>query len=406
MANRIEWLQRQRAIAAADVEAITDHATDEDRDLTEAEQRTCEMRRSRVEQLDSELEIEVQSLERAKRFAELTADVGTEIHTGEVVRRSRESTPVLHEYKSPGEYLTDFCMRAKDERARNRFDTYVRALAHQITTENPGIIPTPIVGPVIAQANERRPALLAATMRPLPSAGKTFQRPMISQHTLAGLQAAEKAELPSQPMKIDPVTVTKATYGGAVNLSWQDRDWTDPAIMDLLVADLANAYAKQTDMGFCTYFLGTVTQTQGVTDPTDGGDWLSAIYAAAATVYAGGNNLPDTIWVSTDVWAMLGSLFDLNGRPLFPTVGPGNSMGNLSPTSFGGSVGGIRLVVDAHFPAKTAVVGDSTKVEVYEQIGGQVSAIEPSVLGTVVAYYGYIAWLTLLPSAFVKLTLP
>ena len=100
---------------------------------------------------------------------------------------------------------------------------------------------------------------------------------------------------------------------------------------------------------------------------------------------------------------MLGSMVDTTGRPLFPTVSPGNAMGAIQPTSFAGSIAGIRLVVDKNFPALTAILGDSLYIETYETVGGQVSVIEPSVLGTQIAFYGYMAWMNLVPEAFVKL---
>jgi hypothetical protein len=204
-------------------------------------------------------------------------------------------------------------------------------------------------------------------------------------------------------MQVDPITVSKSTYGGVINLSWQDRDWTDPAIMDLLVSDLAASYFQVTDSAFCSYFTTQLTQLQPVATP-DGEGILAAIYAAAGTIYSGTNALPNTLWVSPDVWGALGSLVDGSGRQMFPTVNPNNAMGSIQPTSLVGSVAGIPLVVDRHFAAGTAILGDNKYVEVYETIGGQVSVTEPSVLGTQMAFYGYIAWLVLENLAFVKLT--
>jgi hypothetical protein len=204
-------------------------------------------------------------------------------------------------------------------------------------------------------------------------------------------------------MTVDPITVTKSTYGGAINLSWQDRDWTDPAIMDLLVSDMAASYFQETDKAFCTYFAGAITATQALAT-ADGEGLVGAIYAATATIFGATNGMPDTLWVAPDVWGSIGSLSDSTGRQLFPTVNPSNALGSISPTSMTGTVAGMRLVVDKHLPAGTAILGDSTYVETYETIGGQVSVIEPSVLGTQMAFYGYIAWLVLEAAAFVKIT--
>lgn len=401
--KRLDWLRRQRDQAMSDVESITSRAADEDRDLSDSEQSTCEARRSRISGLDEDIKVEAGLAERSATYQDLVSHIGPAHHQqAQGVERSAQLE--VPTYNTPGEYLVDFCLRSENPEARARFDRYLqRAVAHQTTAQNPGLLPTPILGPVFTQQTARRPAIEATTKRPLPGPGKTFQRPKISQYTTAGPQSAEKAELPSQVMTVDPVTVTKSTYGGVVNLSWQDRDWTDPAIMDLLVSDLAASYAQVTDAAFCTYFNGQVTQTEAAATP-DGKGVLGALYAASGDIYASTNGMPDTLWAAPDVWGSLGSMVDGSGRQLFPTVNPQNALGNIQPTSMTGTVAGFRMVIDKNLPAGTAILGDSQYVEVYETIGGQVSAIEPSVLGTQVAFYGYIAWLVLEPDAFVKVT--
>src|SRR5262245_26715221 len=401
--RRLDWLRRQYDQALADVQTVTDRAADEDRDLTDAENSMCEARRSRLAELDDDIKAEADLAERSANYNALVGHIGPATsHSVERVVERQEPETI---YETPGQYLTDFLLRSESDEARQRFDRYwkTRAVQNQTTAQTPGLLPTPILGPVFIAQSSRRPALEAATQRPLPGAGKTFQRPMISQHTLAGPQTAEKTEVPSRTLNVDPITITKTTYGGVVNLSWQDRDWTEPAIMDLLVSDLAASYANATDEAFCTYFVGSVTETEAVATP-DGAGILAALFAASGTIYDQTNGMPDTLWVSPDVWGMLGSMVDSTGRQLFPTIGPSNALGSIQPTSMTGSVAGFRMVIDRHLPAATAILGDSLYVEVYETVGGQVSAIEPSILGTQIAWYGYIAWQTLVPDAFVKLT--
>lgn len=401
--KRLEWLKEQMDRSLADIDAITSKAVDEDRDLTEAEQKTCEARRERVASLEDDLKVEADLAERSATYSDLANRIGPpeRVHRSETVERAQ----VVPEpaYKTPGAYLVDFLTRSENPEAKKRFD---RALANQTTAQTPGLLPTPILEPVFIAQAARRPAIEAATLRPLPGSGKTFQRPKITTYTLAGPQTAEKTELPSRAMQIDPLTVTKTTYGGAVNLSWQDRDWTEPAIMDILVSDLAASYAQATDAAFCTYFVGSVTQTEAIAAGTEpiGQRLLAALFAATGTITANTNTMPDTLWVAPDVWGALGSLTDTTGRQLFPTVNPMNALGSIQPTSLTASFAGFRMVVDKNLPAGTAILGDSTFVEVYETVGGQVSAIEPSIMGTTVAFYGYIAWQTIEPDAFVKIT--
>ena len=55
-------------------------------------------------------------------------------------------------------------------------------------------------------------------------------------------------------MTITPVSFTKATYGGTVDISRQDIDWTSPGAWDILIRDLANVYAIQTETAVAAAF--------------------------------------------------------------------------------------------------------------------------------------------------------
>src|SRR5205085_10839022 len=98
-------------------------------------------------------------------------------------------------YRSAGEYMNGFFAAAgfpglEDRGAAAKFEQFQRA--HQTTADTPGILPVPVVGPVWTSITSRRPAIEAATIRPLPAGGKTFQRPYVSRHTDVGTQTAEK----------------------------------------------------------------------------------------------------------------------------------------------------------------------------------------------------------------------
>lgn len=404
--NRLEWLTRKRDAEVAEVTAIAERAASDDRDLTDEEQSACQRRRESVEHLDREITVEVDAVERQSQYEQLAERVGPALRPRSATGSGEPEGEVL--FRSAGEYLATFLRARKDEDAEAvaRIDRYRGQLlrANQVLASNPGLVPEPIVGPVVQTIDARRPAIAAATSRPMPSGGRSFTRPVVTAHTVVDKQATEKTPLASQAMTVGEVTVDKGTFGGTVNLSWQDRDWTEPAVLDLLVSDLAGGYAQATDKSFCDELVAKVTQTVpvGGATPTSA-DWLTAIYEAAAIVFAAGNATPSTLWVAPNVWAQLGAAVDLAGRPLFPTVAPSNSLGNIAPTALDGSVAGMRLAVDGNFPADTAILGDSTAAEFFEQVGGMVSALEPTILGTAVAWWGYAATCIVRPSALVKL---
>jgi hypothetical protein len=289
-----------------------------------------------------------------------------------------------------------------------------RVVADQKTSDTTGILPTPIVGTVVNLIDANRPLITslggARALAGVP--GATFTRPKITQHTLVGVQAGEKTQLPSQKMTISPVSFTKATYGGTVDISRQDIDWTSPSAWDILVRDLANVYAVQTETAVAAAFKTGATHAAVVVATNTLADWTKALYLAAADSYVNGLMMPDRIWCSLDVWAALGALVDV-GRVVFPadsavggdSSGPGDA-GGSSLASFRGDILGLPRIVVPTFPAGTCIVGPSALFEVYEEVIGLLSVIEPSILGVQVAYGGYVAFGSLAGPAFVPLTPP
>ena len=238
--------------------------------------------------------------------------------------------------------------------------------------------------------------------------GSTFTRPRIAQHTTVGVQAGEKTQLPSQKMVISSIPFTKSTYGGTVDISRQDIDWTSPAAWDILVRDLANMYAVQTETAAATTLHGALTAAPVVVATDDLKGWTVALYTAAMHSYQASFLMPDRIWCSLDVWAALGSLVDVGSSVAADERQSRLDSGQRarSLADFRGDVLGLPRIVVPTFPAGTCVVGNSTLYEVYEEVIGLLSVVEPSILGVQVAYGGYVAMGALFPAGLVPLTPP
>lgn len=304
-------------------------------------------------------------------------------------------------FSSPAEYLSTYVKAQQGDPAARQ--TLQAALADQTIADNPGIVPTPIVGNLIEKEYGARPLKNSARNLPMPAAGASFIRPMISQHTNVSSQATELTELASQDMKIDPVTVQKATYGGALRLSRQDIDWSDPSILGIVTSDLVKQYAEQTEaiLGITLTANALGSQTLAANAAAD--VVAKAVYDASADVHTATGRMADTIWAAPDQWARLGALSDGSGRPLFPNLGPVNARGTSNAGSFAMSPFGLDLVVSSHLPAGTLIVGNSSYFEVFENVGGALRADQVDVLGVTIAYYGYMSSLVTMGSAFVKL---
>jgi HK97 family phage prohead protease len=287
------------------------------------------------------------------------------------------------EFKLPSvsEYIAKFLAGGAEFA---EFNARIRAAAPNVeTTDTPGILPEPIVGPVYNNFRGLRPVIDAIGAKAMPGGGKVFRRPSVTTHT----------------------QVTKGVYGGYVRLSEEDQDWTDPAVLGLLLDDMARIYANETDNVAADNLLSGTSQATGNVAPTDPADWIAKVYACANTILSSANGwLPTHLFVSGDVFAQLGQLVDGQDRPLFPQVGPMNSFGNLQPGSASGVAFGLQVVVDRNFAAKTTIVGHPDGFEIFEQQKGAISveAADGS-LSRYIKFRGYFATLMIDANKFMKI---
>jgi HK97 family phage prohead protease len=292
---------------------------------------------------------------------------------------------------------------ANREREPQAWESITAALAEQKLADNTGIVPAPIVGPIVDTLLAQRPFINAVPTRAMPATGKSFTRPKVTQNTTVGAQASELAELSSQKMTVSSLTVNKGTYGGALRLSVQDRDFTDPSVLPLLVEDMVKQYANATDNAAADAFVTAVTDEIALANGAAVDVVIAAIYSAASAINGSINQLPDTIFASPDQWARLGSLVDTAKRPVFPNLAPQNAAGQMNAGSFSANPLGLNLVVDSNFASGTLIVGRAEYTECWEQPGGQLQVALPGTLGFELSYYGYFASLTTVAPAFRKL---
>jgi hypothetical protein len=273
------------------------------------------------------------------------------------------------------------------------------------TTDTPGILPVPIVQPVYNNFRGIRPVVDACGVKAMPGGGKVFLRPEVTTHTSMAAQSAENAALQSGTFVVYNNQVTKGTYGGYVNISMQDLEWTDPAVLSLILDDMSRIYANETDNVAADALLAGVTQSAVLTDPTSAAEWVSDIYDAASTILTNSNgNLPTTLFLAPNMYSSLGKLVDTANRPLFPEIGPMNALGTASASAFNGRAFGLNVVVDRNFASDTVIVGDPSGFEVFEQQKGALSLEAPSTLSRTLSWHGYFATLMIDNTKFVKLT--
>jgi HK97 family phage prohead protease len=306
---------------------------------------------------------------------------------------------------SAGEYLA--AMHAGGDTFHNVNAAYKEAVRDQqsalqaaagdiLTTDTPGLLPVPVLGPVFQDLNFVRPVVTAFGARSMPNTpSKTFIRPTITTHTSAATQT-EGSAVSATTMVIASNTVTKSTVAGQVTLTMQDMDFTDPASMNIILNDLAGEYLIKTDdiaadalVSGKTASGSTWTVTAG--DPTS---LISSLYDAAREIAEDSNYFPTHLCVSPDVWEKLGAQLDSNKRPVLGYVTDGimgqNSIGKVGGMGYNNmNVMGLQLVVDNNFASGTMLVVYAPGFEIYEAQQGVLSIANPSTLSRTFSYYGY-----------------
>lgn len=266
----------------------------------------------------------------------------------------------------------------------------------QVLSENPGIVPEFIVGPVIDTRIVERPIVNSARRIALPK-GSTYKRPIVTQHPLVGLQADELDELVGQPLGIESVNCTKKTAGGYIPVSVQNRDWTDPAIMSYLGAAMVGSMINFTEAQAAAALVAAATEEELLADNTDPVEWAVAISNAKATVLAGCGAMADTLYVAPDVYAALSALCDTTGRPLFASTGPANVPGSIN------TPWGVSLVVSQQLASGKAIVGASQFLEFGEDADIQLTTPNAKTLGFDMALGRYFDVYATVDAAFVSL---
>ena len=311
---------------------------------------------------------------------------------------------------TPGEYLAAMHIggdtfrnvaAATQDFIKSKQSALEAAAGDIVTTDTPGLLPVPVLGPVFQDLNFIRPVVNAIGARAMPNGGasKTFIRPTITTHTSVAAQSSELAAASATTMVIASNSVSKTTLAGQVTLSIQDVDFTDPASLQIILNDLLGEYLIASDNVAADAITAGATASGSTWSVTaaDPSTLISAIYTAAYNILLATNFLPDHIFVAPGVWQALGAQLDADKRPVFPYVGASGLMGVNGMGSANITVAntfnpfGLNLVADRNFAAGTMVVARAQAIEFYEQIRGLMSVELPSTLGRNFSYAGYVS---------------
>jgi HK97 family phage prohead protease len=290
---------------------------------------------------------------------------------------------------------------AAQEFAKANQSALQAAAGDTLTTDTPGLLPVPVLGPVFADLNYNRPVVAAIGARAMPDGGnsKTFIRPTWTTHPSVASQSPELSAVSATTPVIASNVVTKTTLAGQVTLSVQDIDFTSPGAMQIIMQDLVGQYMFASDNVAADAITAGAsasgsTWTVTANDPST---LIAAMYDAATDILNATNFLPDHVFVSPDVWQKLGAQLDADKRPIFPYTAVSGLMGVNGIGSANITVAntfnpfGLNLVADRNFADGTLYVARGSACEFYEQVKGIMSVEVPGTLGRTFSYYGYVA---------------
>lgn len=369
----------------------------EDRDLTDAEWETYNRKKDQLAALNERagrVQVNVDQIIASEQRARELAEMQT---------RARRPDLVNVEYRSAGAYIADVYWSWRGDReATERIEWFKRVAAHTLTSDVPGLIPTPVEAPVINFVDNSRPIAQALGLRPVPQY-PTFNVPQVTQHVQIGKQAAEKTELVSRKFTVGKIAVTVDPYGGYGNVAQELIDWSQPSGLDAIIEDFGGQYAQETENALCDALMAAATAGPVLPTGAATADQVNvALWTAAGTAYAatksGGRLIAG---VSPDMLGLVG--------PLFKNVNPQNAAstgmaaGDFS-SGLVGSIGNIPVYMSNGLDTGSFVVISTPAVRVYDQRGGVLQVVEPSVLGVQVGYYGYFGSKIFAAGGVVKIT--
>lgn len=220
------------------------------------------------------------------------------------------------------------------------------ALDDVVITEQPGLVPAVFTADYDDLISQDRPFLNSTREVRPPATGTSLILPIITQRAVAGTQAgnAEKGALTTTAPKVGTGTFAyKSVFGGA-DISIQMILRSDRSFMDLLTAELGEAYALDCESKAIAALLAGYTDSAsvshqvndgGVLDPEDpnfGLAWENSILAS--------KRAPTHIWMSAAaVREFIDAKAPLTNAPLYSQLagaftaanGAGGKLSGLTP---------------------------------------------------------------------------
>jgi phage head maturation protease len=277
-----------------------------------------------------------------------------------------------------------------------------RALADNISDDNPGFMPVVYSNDLIGIIDNTRPFMQTTRRIDMPDNGLQISYPRITQRPSVAEQTTEKTEVSSRKITTDRITADVRTFAGAGDISIQLLRRSSPSFLTAFIELLGEQYAIVTEDAAVDALLAASpsagTGTFDAADPEFGEAFENGVAAGRTLV-------PDHIWLSTTAMVQFidaKSPTGGGGTPLYPglagiagiTFGPGAGSGPLPMT--------LTPVWTPALDNETVdvIIGPSSGFRWAEEGTFSLTADVPGRLGRDVALAGFVVHVPVYPAAF------
>lgn len=304
--------------------------------------------------------------------------------------------PLLR-YRSLGEYADAVWAASPDERALLH-----RALADQVTTTNPGVVPEGWVREVKGIIDQARNAITSFGAGPLPAEGMQVDFPYFDGDltALVAAQATEKTGITSVKVDIKRGSEGIGTYAGGSDISYQLIRRSSPSYRDAYLRIMAAAYSLRTELAAGAAISAAATASALATfDPATGDAeaLLGALFAASLEVEAATGAPATFALADTATFLALGSLTGV----LPPAYGVQNVAGTAQASTLRINVSGLEVL---HSKGTSGLIVSNQAAGAWLEDGPMtVTAEDVEKLGQNVAVWGMGAFMPYLPAGIVSI---
>jgi len=216
-----------------------------------------------------------------------------------------------------------------------------RALADVLTTDAPGVVPDAFLNDVIGVIQPMRPFLESTRQIPAPPSGMSITVPVLGTRATVGVQDPEKEDINSTKPTVTTTSFDALSIFGGADVSIQLIRRSSPEFLDLLIRELAEAYAAEADNQAIDALIaaGPTTGT-GSLDPE--ALKLGEAWSNSLTIM---KKPPTHIWLASNaVQAFMDAKADGTNAPLYGTLAADFSVAN-------GVGGRIQGLIPVYVPA-------------------------------------------------------